>query len=124
MAKKRTSAENVTAIDLVGDVDGKEVILVDDMTETAGTLTAAAEILKKNGAKKVYAAVTHGTLNEIGYQRLRNGPIDQLITTDSVPVNTQDLPITVVSIASLLAQGILRIHNHESVSSLFSIKGY
>ncbi len=124
VAKKRTSAENVTAIDLVGDVNGKEVILVDDMTETAGTLTAAAEILKKNGAKKVYAAVTHGTLNEIGYQRLRNGPIDQLFCTDSTPVTTQDLPITVLSVASLLAQGILRIHNHESVSSLFSIKGY
>ena len=76
IAKRRTDAETVEAISLVGDTEGRDILIVDDMTETAGTLCAAAELLKKNGARKVFAAVSHGVLNEKGYKRLADGHLD------------------------------------------------
>jgi ribose-phosphate pyrophosphokinase len=124
VGKKRKSATNVEAISLVGDVKDCDVLLVDDITETAGTLTAAARMLRDSGARSVRAAVSHCILNEIAYQRLSNGLIDELITTDSVPVDPKGLPITVLSIADLLGQAILRINSNESVTSLFRIKGF
>ena len=124
VAKKRTSSTSVKAMSIVGEVDGCDVLLVDDITETAGTLTAAAKILKEHGAKSIRAAVSHCVLNEIAYERLQGGLIDELITTNSVPIETQGLPITVLSIAPLLGESILRINTNESVTSLFKIKGF
>ena len=124
VAKRRTSATTVEALNLVGEVQDREVLIIDDMTETTGTLCAAANLLKDKGATKIRAAVSHTMLNEIGYDRLAKGPIDELITTNTVPIDTRGLPIKVLSIAPLLAQAILRINNHESVSSLFKIKGF
>lgn len=124
VAKRRTSATTVQAVNLVGEVEGYDVILVDDMTETAGTLNAAAQLLKSHGARSVRAAVTHGTLNDIGYERLAEGHLDELVTTNSTPVDPRGLPITVLSVSKLLAQAILRIHQNESVTSLFKVKGY
>jgi ribose-phosphate pyrophosphokinase len=125
IAKRRVSAEKVEATSLVGETEGRDILLIDDMTETAGTLCAAAELLKKNGAKSVMAAVSHGVLNERGYARLADGPIDRLITTNTTPVTQRDgLPITVLSVASLLGEGINRIHNNASVTGLFDIKGF
>jgi len=126
IAKRRVSADHVEATSLVGDVEGKDILLLDDMTETAGTLMAAAKILKKNGAKSVKAAVTHGVLTEKAYERLQEGFLDELILTDSTPPDPRykDYPITVLSIAPLLSDAILRIHNNMSVTSLFKIKGF
>jgi ribose-phosphate pyrophosphokinase len=125
IAKRRVSAEKVEATSLVGETEGRDILLIDDMTETAGTLCAAAELLKKNGAKSVMAAVSHGVLNERGYARLADGPIDRLITTNTTPVIQKDgMPITVLSVAALLGEGIRRIHNNASVTSLFDIKGF
>ena len=124
VAKRRTSATTVTATSLVGDVDGKDVILVDDMTETAGTLVAAAELIKKNGARTVRAMVSHCMIQEIAYERFKKGVIDEVITTNSVPIETRGLPITVLSIAPLLADAIRRIHGNNSVTDLFPIKGH
>jgi ribose-phosphate pyrophosphokinase len=124
VAKRRINATTVEALNLVGDVDGWDVLMVDDMTETAATITAAARLLKERGAASVRAAVSHGVLNEKGYERLRSGVLDELITTDSTPVDPRDLPITVLSVAPLLAQAIQRIHGNESVTSLFKIKGF
>jgi len=124
VAKKRTSATTVEAINVVGEVEGCDVLLVDDITETAGTLTAAAKILKEHGAKSIRAAVSHCVLNELAYERLKSGLIDELITTNSVPIDTRGLPITVLSIAPLLGEAILRINTNESVTSLFKIKGF
>ena len=124
VAKKRTSATKVEAISIVGEVEGCDVLLVDDITETAGTLTAAAKILKDHGAQSIRAAVSHCVLNEIAYERLRGGLIDELITTNSVPIDTRGLPITVLSIAPLLGEAILRINTNESITSLFKIKGF
>lgn len=125
IAKRRTSAETVEATSLVGEVAGRDILLIDDMTETAGTLCAAAKLLKDNGAKSVMAAVSHGVLNDMGYERLASGVIDQLITTNTTPVETRpDVPVTVLSVAELLGEGIRRIHNNASVTGLFDIKGF
>ncbi|MFP4157877.1 MAG: ribose-phosphate diphosphokinase [Opitutales bacterium] len=125
IAKRRVSAEIVEATSLVGETEGRDILLIDDMTETAGTLCAAAELLKKNGARKVMAAVSHGVLSDRGYKRMADGPIDQLITTNTTPVRTEDgLRITVLSVAALLGEGIKRIHQNASVTGLFEIKGF
>jgi ribose-phosphate pyrophosphokinase len=124
VAKRRHNATTVEAFNLVGDVEGRDVLLVDDMTETAGTLMAAATLARDKGAKMVRALVSHGVLNEMGYQRLKDGGLDELITTNSVPLASRGLPIKLLSVAPLLGEAILRIHNHSSVTSLFDIKGF
>ena len=125
IAKRRTDAETVEAISLVGDTEGRDILIVDDMTETAGTLCAAAELLKKNGARKVFAAVSHGVLNDKGYQRLADGHLDELITTNTTPILQQEgIPITVLSVSKLLGEAINRINKNESVTGLFEIKGF
>ena len=124
VAKKRINATTVEAINIVGEVAGCDVLLVDDITETAGTITSAAKMLRAHGAKSVRAAVSHCVLNEVAYERLKTGVLDELITTNSVPIDTRGLPITVLSIAPLLGEAILRINNNESVTSLFKIKGF
>ncbi|HTB64344.1 MAG TPA: ribose-phosphate pyrophosphokinase [Opitutales bacterium] len=124
VAKRRVSSTQVEAVNLVGDVEGMDVLMIDDMTETAGTLTAAAKLLKERGAASVRAAVTHGVLNEHGFERLKGGALDELITTNTTPIDTHGLPITVLSVAPLLGSAIQRIHGNESVTSLFQIKGF
>ena len=125
IAKRRTSAETVEATSLVGETEGRDILLIDDMTETAATLCAAAKLLKESGAKSVMAAVSHGVLNEMGYERLAESKIDQLITTNTTPVQARPgVPITVLSVAELLGEGIKRIYNNASVTGLFDIKGF
>ncbi len=124
VAKRRVSATTVQSTSLVGEVEGKNIILIDDMTETAGTLCSAAKLLRENGAKSVRACVSHCMLNEIAYERLGSGVIDEIITTNSVPVDSRGLPITVLSVATLIGEAIRRIHENNSVSGLFKIKGY
>lgn len=123
VGKQRKSAEKVVANHLVGDVEGCNTLLVDDMTSTAGTLTAAAKLLKKAGAKTVRAAASHCLLTEKGIERLKNSPIIELVTTDTVPPRQwNDFNVTVLSVADVLAEAICRIHNDQSVSSLFRIE--
>lgn len=126
IAKRRISAEVVEATSLVGEVEGRDILIVDDMTETAGTLTAAAKILKSKGAKSVRAAVTHAILTETAYDRLSEHWLDELIITDSTPPDERykEYPITVLTIGHLLTEAILRIHNNMSVTSLFKVKGF
>ncbi|PWU05555.1 MAG: ribose-phosphate diphosphokinase [Verrucomicrobia bacterium] len=125
VAKRRTDAENVETLAVIGDMKGRDILIVDDMTETGGTLNGAAKVLKENGAKSVIAAVTHGVLNEKGYERLQSGYIDKLITTNTTPVDSRQLKmIEVLSVAKIFAEAIIRIHHNESVSSLFKIKGF
>ena len=122
VGKQRKSATDVEANHLVGDVDGCNTLIVDDMTSTAGTLSAAAGLLKKAGAKSIRAAVSHSLLTEKGIERLKESPIDELVTTDSVPQrNWEGFDVTVLSVADILAEAICRIHNDQSVSSLFRI---
>jgi ribose-phosphate pyrophosphokinase len=103
---------------------GKNVLLVDDLTETAGTLTQAAALLKKKGAKRILAAVSHAILNDLAIQRLRKSAIDELITTDTVSRPAiEGVKITTLSVASLLGEAIKRINGNLSVTSLFEFKG-
>ncbi|WP_294502809.1 ribose-phosphate pyrophosphokinase [uncultured Victivallis sp.] len=123
VTKRRINATTVASSHLVGDVKDKICVITDDLTSTAGTLCAAAKILKANGAKKVYAAVSHCMLNDSGKEKLLATPeIEQLVTTDAVPV-IDDLGgrIKVISVAPLLGEAIRRIHDGKSVSSLFYI---
>lgn len=122
--KKRTSATTVESVNIVGDVKGRNVLLVDDITETAGTLMNAAKLMREHGALSVRAAVSHALLSPMAYDRLKLGHIDELITTNSIPVDPQGLPITVLSVASLLGEAIMRIHSNESVTGLFKVKGF
>ena len=92
------------------------------MTETAGTLTAAAKLLKERGAKRVSAVISHCVLNETGRERLEQGHLDELITTNSVNIDVDGLPITQLSVAPLLGEAIQRTHTDSSISSLFEIK--
>jgi ribose-phosphate pyrophosphokinase len=124
VAKKRKTASEVEILNVVGEVKGKDVLLVDDLTETAGTLTRAAEVLKTKGARKVYATVCHAVLGSQAVERLRKSKIEELVTTDTVPhARVSGFKLTELSVAPILGEAIKRIHNSESVSSLFDING-
>lgn len=124
VAKRRKSATETEAMAVIGEIRGKNVLMVDDLTETAGTLTTAAKLLKKKGAKKIYACVSHAILNDLGVERLRKSSIDELITTDTVlrPA-IEGVNITTLSVANLLGEAIKRINSNSSVTSLFEFKG-
>jgi ribose-phosphate pyrophosphokinase len=122
VAKQRKTATEVEAMNLVGDVRGCNTLLVDDLTTTAGTLCEASRLIMANGAKSVRAAVTHNLLTDMGYRRLRESPIEELVTTDSVPPGEKsDFQITTLSMADMLGEAIIRIHNNQSVTSLFKV---
>ena len=124
VAKRRKSATEVESMAVIGEIRGKNVLLVDDLTETAGTLTMAAALLKKKGAKQILACVSHAILNDVGIQRLRKSVIDELITTDTVLRPAIDgVRITTLSVAGLLGEAIKRINSNSSVTSLFEFKG-
>jgi ribose-phosphate pyrophosphokinase len=120
VAKHRVSATQVEAMNVIGEVKGRDVLLVDDMTETAGTLCAAAEILAKQGARRVFAGVSHAVLGDLGRERIRNSAIEEVITTDSVPQAGGE-KVHVCSIAGLMAEAIRRIAGGLSVTSLFDV---
>ena len=122
VAKRRISPTEIEAQNVIGEVEGCDVIIVDDLTETAGTLCSAAKILKERGASKIIACVSHAVLSDMAIERLRKSEIAELITTNSVPVRVDGaFPINVLCVAELLGEGIKRIHDDESVSSLFKI---
>jgi ribose-phosphate pyrophosphokinase len=124
VAKRRKNASEIESMTVIGDIRGKTVLMVDDLTETAGTLTAAAQLLKGKGARKIYACVSHAILNDLGIKRLRKSNIDELITTDTVLRPAIDgVKITTLSVAGLLGEAIKRIHSNSSVTSLFEFKG-
>jgi ribose-phosphate pyrophosphokinase len=120
---KRRSGPNVAQVmHLIGDVDGKTAILVDDMVDTAGTLTKAAQAVMDNGAKAVYAVTTHPVLSGPAVERIMNSPLEKVIVTDTIPLSKEAAAcgkFQVVSVASLFAEAIRAIHHHDSVSRLF-----
>ena len=120
VAKHRVSATEVEAVNVIGDVEGRDCLIVDDLTETAGTLQAAAEVIMSRGAKSVRAGVSHAVLGDMGRERLVDSPIIELITTDSTPQAHGEKVVT-LGVAPLLGEGIKRIHYGESVTSLFDI---
>jgi ribose-phosphate pyrophosphokinase len=119
---KRRSAANVAEVlSVVGDVEGKVAVMVDDMVDTAGTLVKGAELLKKEGAKSIYACATHAVLSGPANERIDDSPIEKLIVTNSIPLDNSKVSkkIVQVSVAKLLGEAIARIHEDCSVSELF-----
>jgi ribose-phosphate pyrophosphokinase len=124
VAKRRKSASEVESMAVIGEIRGKDALLVDDLTETAGTLTQAAALIKRKGAKRILACVSHAVLNGVGIERLRKSAIDELVTTDTVlrPA-ISGVKVRTLSVAGLLGEAIKRIHSNSSVTSLFEFKG-
>jgi ribose-phosphate pyrophosphokinase len=123
MIDKRRVGPNVAkAMNVVGEVEGKTAIILDDMIDTAGTLTEAVSAVLDHGAKKVIAAATHGVLSGPAIERIEKSKIERIIVTDTVPLSesaSKCKKITQLSVSDLLAEAIHRIHNYDSVSSLF-----
>lgn len=120
--KRRTGPNVAEVMHLIGDVAGKTAIILDDMIDTAGTLTQAAGALKQNGAAAIYAAATHGVLSGPAIDRINGSVIEEVLLTDTIPLGEKadrTSKIKVLSVAPLLAEAIRRIHDDESVSSLF-----
>ncbi len=121
--KQRISGSDVQVGRIIGDVNGKTVLMMDDMITTAGTIASAAALCKENGAGNVYVGATHAVLAGPAAERLGEAPIDEVVVTDTIPVAPETIEavgkLVVLSIAELIGEAIHRIHNDESVSSLF-----
>lgn len=117
--KQRAKANVISHMELIGDVTGKNVVLVDDMVDTAGTLTKAADLMMERGAKSVRAICTHPILSGNAYEKLENSKLEELIVTDSIPLKQKSNKIRVVSCANLFADVMNRVHNNQSISSNF-----
>jgi ribose-phosphate pyrophosphokinase len=119
---KRRPEPNVAEVfDIIGDVKGKRAIIVDDIIDTAGTVCAASELLLSKGASRVDVVATHGLLSGPAVERLRKSPIEEVVVTNTIPVEHKNLEkLKVVSIAPLIGEAIRRIHEGESVSVLFT----
>jgi ribose-phosphate pyrophosphokinase len=117
--KQRAKANVISHMELIGDVTGKNVVLVDDMVDTAGTLTKAADLLMERGALSVRALCTHPILSGNAFERLENSKLEELIVTDSIPVSQESPKIRVLSCADLFADVMNKVHQNESISSKF-----
>ena len=120
--KRRESANIAEVMNIVGDVKGQTCVIVDDMVDTAGTLTESARALDREGAKAVYAVITHPVLSGPATKRISESPLQELVVTDTIPLRPEARDcskLQVVTIAPLLGEAIRRINNEESVSSLF-----
>ncbi|MBI1909225.1 MAG: ribose-phosphate pyrophosphokinase [Deltaproteobacteria bacterium] len=120
--KRRTSANKSEVMNLIGDVEGRNAIIIDDIVDTAGTLTQAAEAVKKKGAKKVFAVCTHPVLSGPAVDRINQSVLEKVVVADTIPLGEKTKltkKITVLSIGSYLGEAIRRIHTGDSVSGLF-----
>jgi ribose-phosphate pyrophosphokinase len=117
--KQRAKANVISHMELIGDVTGKNVVLVDDMVDTAGTLTKAADLMMERGALSVRAICTHPILSGNAYERIENSKLEELIVTDTIPLQKESNKITVLSSAHLFAEVMYNVHHNESISSKF-----
>ncbi len=117
--KRREKANESEVMNIIGNVEGKDVILIDDMIDTAGTIVKAAAALKKNGAASTMAFCTHPVLSGPAYERIEKGELDELVVTDTIPLTQESSKITVLSVAHLFSEVIRRIYHNESVNGLF-----
>ncbi|MEO9257343.1 MAG: ribose-phosphate diphosphokinase, partial [Crocinitomicaceae bacterium] len=119
--KQRKIANEVAEMTVIGDVEGKDVILIDDMCDTAGTLTKAADLFMSKGALSVRAFCTHAVLSGPAIERINNSSLTELIVTDTIPMKQKCDKIRVLSVADLFADVIRRLVNNQSISSHFII---
>ena len=119
--KRREKANESEVMNIIGDVKGKDIILIDDMIDTAGTMVKAATALKNLGANSVMACCTHPVLSGPAYDRIENGDLDELVVSDTIPLTRDSRKIKVLPTAPMLAEVIRRVHHNESINSLFEI---
>jgi len=117
--KQREKANIISHMELIGDVKGKNVVLVDDMVDTAGTLTKAADLMMERGAVSVRAITTHGLLSGNAYEKIEKSKLTELIITDSIPIEIKSDKVRVLTCANLFADVMDRVHNNNSISSKF-----
>jgi len=117
--KQRKKANEISFMELIGDVNGRNVVIVDDMVDTAGTLTKAADLMIEKGALSVRAIATHPILSGKAYENINNSKLEELIVTDTIPLKQQNSKIKVVSCAPLFAEVMHRVQNNTSISDKF-----
>ncbi|MBI5723955.1 MAG: ribose-phosphate pyrophosphokinase [Planctomycetes bacterium] len=125
--KRRVTGSQIEIGEMIGSVEGRNVLMVDDMISTAGTIANAAKLCKEKGAISVHVGATHAVLCDPAIERLKDSPIDELVVTDTIPVGREKTDalgerLKVLSVAALMGEAMHRIHNDESVSSLFQIE--
>ena len=121
--KRRISGSQVQAQELIGSVQGRNILMCDDMITTAGTICSAAALVKERGAKKIYVGATHGVFAPGAVEKLGETPVDEIVVTDTIPLNAEAAKlkkIKVLTVSAMVGEAIKRIHRNESVSSLFS----
>jgi ribose-phosphate pyrophosphokinase len=121
--KKRVSGSEVEANEIIGETKGRNILMCDDIIATAGTICSAASLLKERGADKIYVCATHGVFAPPAFERLEQAPIDEVVVTNTIPLNerAQEVEsIKILSVASMLGEAIKRIHRNESISNLFN----
>jgi ribose-phosphate pyrophosphokinase len=120
--KKRVSGTEVEANEIIGEVEGRNILMCDDIVATAGTLCSAARLIKERGALKMYVSTTHGVLAGQAIERLSKAPIDEIVITDTIPLSSEAEKlknIKVLTVSAMLGEAIKRIHRNESISSIF-----
>lgn len=119
--KRRTGANKAEVLNVVGKVEGRQILIVDDMIDTGGTLIAAVQVLQKKGVQGIYASGTHPVLSGNAYEMVDRSSLEELVVTDTIPLKQEKIKtkIKVLSVAPLLGEAIRRIHENKSVSSLF-----
>lgn len=117
--KERKVHNQVDNMTLIGEVEGRHVVLIDDLIDTAGTITLAADMIMERGAKSVRAFCTHPVLSGKAYERIDNSKLTELVVTDTIPLKQESSKIKVLSVAHLFADVISKVHNYESISSNF-----
>lgn len=117
--KHRKRANEIASMQLIGDVEGANVVLVDDLVDTGGTICRAAEIIMQHGAKSVRAICTHPILSGKAYENIENSVLEEMVVTDSIPLKKESSKIRVLSVADLFGKAIRKIQDNDSISSLF-----
>jgi len=117
--KHRVRANEIASMQLIGNVEGADVVLIDDLIDTGGTITRAAQVIMENGAKSVRAVCTHPILSGNAYENIENSVLTEMLVTDTIPLRKETSKIKVITVADLFAKAIRKIQDNESISSLF-----
>ena len=120
--KRRLKANQISDMKILGDVGGKDVLLIDDIVDTAGTITRAADLLKQHGAKSVRAMASHAVMSDPATERIANSCLEEMIFTDSIPYLKECSKVTILSVADMFAEAIRRVCHDESISTLYAIR--
>ena len=120
--KTRLKANQISDMKILGDVEGKDVLIIDDIVDTAGTITRAADLLKQHGAKSVRAMASHAVMSDPATERIANSSLEEMIFTDSIPYPKECGKVTILSVADMFAEAIRRVCHDESISTLYAIR--